>query len=329
MRTINLVVASVLAGMLAACGGSGPSPASSVAANRAAAESIPANASAEEVAAHMRGDVSCPAKLETTPPATNAPVDDIRGVRPGLTYEEAANVVMCTNPFLVVTPDNDRGFQIKTYGQKVRQGFTARLAEPAKTGQQIMQEMRREQQARMSNAVRHDLKPGEEKWFVSTMGMPGQEQVIAVARDSWYAKGKNPTVASVIQALVKKYGQPTEIKPAEHISLQRVNYSVRWAFDPRGRLITETSPQYNQCSGFSDANIAFHLSADCGAVVQAAVISTSENADLAQSLQVGVVNQAAGYTLLTATQQGLQAADAAKRAAQVKQAAKNANATQL
>jgi hypothetical protein len=329
MQTVKPIIVMTLAGALAACGSGGQSPASSEGAHRAAEASLPANASALQVATHMRGDVHCPAKIQTPPQAAGVPVDDVRGVRPGETYEEAANVVMCTDPMLVVKPDDDHGFQINTYGLKIRQGFSARFAEAEKTSQQIMREMEEEQQARMSNAIRQDLKPGEEKWFVSTMGMPGQERVIAVARDNWYAKGKNPTVASVIQALVKKYGQPTEKSPEEHVSLQRVNYSVRWAFDPRGRLITETSPLFHQCYGFSDPDNGFHLSADCGTVVQAAVISTSENADLAQSLQVGVVNQTAGYALLTATQQGLQAADAAQRAAQVKQAAKNADATQL
>lgn len=327
MRTTQTFIVIALASALAACGSGGAG--TQTLSGNSSASSDNGLASAQQVAEKDRGDVHCPAKIQTPPQAGGTPVDDIRGVRPGLTYAEAANLIECTNPMLVVKPDDDHGFQIKTYGMKIRQGFSARFAEAEKTNQQIMHDMEEEQQARMSNAIQEDLKPGQEKWFVSTMGMPGQERVIAVARENWYAKGKNPTVASVTQALIKKYGQPTQKDLKSQGGLQRWYYPLRWAYDPRGRLITETSPLFNQCSGFSDPDNGFHLSADCGVVVMATVVSTSNNADLAQSLQVGVVNQTAGYTLLTATQQGLQAADAARRAKAVKQAAKNAGATQL
>lgn len=326
MHTIKPIIVIALAGTLAACG-SGTSPASSAAANHAAAASLPANASADQVAAHMRGDVDCPADLPAAPAGT--PVDDVRGVRPGLTYEQAVNAVMCSNPMLVVTPADDRGFQINTYGQKVRQGFTARFAEPEKTGQQIMEDMRREQQARMSNAVQHDLKPGEEKWFVSTMGVPGKEHVIGVAREEWFAEGKNPTVESVTQALIKKYGQPTRKTDEKSSSGPRWYHFMRWAYDPHGRPITETSPLYNACDGFADPNYSFGLSANCGIVVKAVVITENDNVALARTLQVGAVDQAAGYALLASTEEGLKAMDAARRAQEVKQAAKNADATQL
>jgi hypothetical protein len=63
--------------------------------------------------------------------------------------------------------------------------------------------------------------------------------------------------------------------------------------------------------------------------VAATVIPLRSNPALAQDLQVGVVDQAAGYQALTDTQQGLQAMDAARRAKQVQDASKNAEAPQL
>jgi hypothetical protein len=328
MRTTHLIAMSLLAGTLAACGSgsNSNSPAMSAAATKAAQASLPDNATAEQVAAHMRGDVHCPADVPTAP--TGTPVDDIGGVRPGLTYEQAANVVMCSNPMLVVTPADDRGFQINTYGQKLRQGFTARFAEPEKTGQQIMEEMRREQQARMANARREDMEPGRSKWFVTTMGMPGQETVIGAAREQWFDEGKNPTVDSVTQSLIDKYGTPTQ-KKEDSSGYQAGLRILRWAYDPRGRLITETSPLYNRCTGSADPDSGMNLSADCGVVVAANIIRLGSNPDLAKFLQVGVVDQAGGYKALTATKQGLQAMDAQRRAKQVKDAAKNADAVKL
>ena len=75
------------------------------------------NATAEQVAAAARGDVSCPA--DATPAPSGAPVDDIVGVRPGMTYEQAANAVMCSSPLLVVQPETGRGFDMQTYGQTI------------------------------------------------------------------------------------------------------------------------------------------------------------------------------------------------------------------
>ena len=43
---------------------------------------------------------------------------------------------------------------------------------------------------RSMNAVREDMQPGQSKWFVTTMGMPGQEMVIGAAREQWFDEGK-------------------------------------------------------------------------------------------------------------------------------------------
>lgn len=60
-----------------------------------------------------------------------------------MTYDEAAAVVLCSNELYVVQQNTSRTVQMNTYGQKIRQGFDARLAEPKvqKTPQQIMKEM--------------------------------------------------------------------------------------------------------------------------------------------------------------------------------------------
>jgi hypothetical protein len=327
MRIHHLFAIGFAAGTLAACG-SGKTPASSsVEASKAAAASLPANASTTEVAAHMRGDVHCPADLPAVPQGT--PVDDVVGVRPGLTYEEAADAVMCSDPLLVVTPETGRGFDIQTYGQTLRQGFSAHFAEARvqKTGQQIVQEMERNAMDRGMNAVHEDMKPGQSKWFVTTMGMPGQEKVIGAAREQWFDEGRNPTVDSVTQSLIDKYGPPTQKQ--DGTGYQAGYRGLRWAYDPRGRLITETSPLFNQCGGVADPDGGMNLSADCGIVVAANIIRLRSNPDLARFVQVGVVDQAGGYNALTATKQGLQTMDAKRRAEQVKDASKNADAVKL
>jgi hypothetical protein len=326
MRTAKVFVFLLSMSLLAACGGKQDGPAGT---GPAAADSAPkaapsGNASAEEVAEEARGDVDCPAEVKTAAPAAGMPVADVVGVRPGMTYEEAANVVMCSNNLMVVSHGGTGGFNIQTYGAQLRQGFTARVAEPRveKTSKQIMQEMQDDMMARSGNAVRFDLKPGQAKWTVSTMGMPGAEKVIAVGREEWFAEGKNPAMPAVADALIKKYGTPSMNND------QTSQRWMRWIYDPRGRPVTETSPLYNSCMG-TGASGGVNLSPDCGLVVEAHVIPLQDNPGLARSMDIGVVDQAGGYQLVTSTEQALEQAEQQKRSQAVEDASKNADSPTL
>jgi len=318
MKDIRLIAVGALAAALAACG-SGGSTAIGKAAPRAA------SASAEEVARESRGDVRCPPRVETKTRDAKAPVDDVLGVRPGMTYDEAANMVMCSHELMVVQPDS-RCFQIQTFGAKLRQGFAARIARPRveKTSKQILQEMQDDAMGRGGNRVVHDMNPGESKWYVGTIGVPGQERVINLAREEWFTEGKNPTADSVEQALLKKYGTPTRKQPPAGASRY-----ITWAYDPLGRLITETSPLFNRCSGVADPDGGANFSPDCGEVVVAQIVGLPENPALSRYFQVGVVDKAGGYEALTATERALQQMDSARKAQQVQDAAKNADAPKL
>ena len=156
-----------------------------------------------------------------------------------------------------------------------------------------------------------------------TMGMPGQERVISAAREEWFAEGKNPTMASVEQALIAKYGPPTKNPPSPGQKY------ITWAYDIQGRPITETSPLYNQCNGNASPDGGSNYSPDCGLVVAAIITPMPDNPELSQSIDVGVVDQAGGYDAITATEQSLQQVDAQRKAEQVKEASKNADAPTL
>ena len=324
-RSISLLVLSAVA--LTACGSkddSGPTAGNAPAAS-AARPAASGDATAQEVAREARGKVKCPAKLMLAARAADAPVDDVLGVRPGMSYDEAANIVLCSDELMVVG-ESGRGFDIQTYGQKIRQGFSARFAEPRvqKSSREIMKEMQDDMMARSSNAVRpDDMKPGQSKWYVTTMGLPGQEKVIAAAREEWFAQGKNPTMPSVEQALVAKYGPPTARTSNSNVVI------LTWAHDPLGRLITETSPLRSQCQGISDPDGGTNFSPDCGLVVAGQVHTLRDNPALAQYFQVGVIDQAGGYEAITRTEQALRNRDSQRQAQEVQDAAKNADAPRL
>ncbi len=316
----GLALAGLIAGVLVGCGkDSGPGAAS-------APRPVPSgNASAEQIAEEARDGIDCPAELDTPPRAPDAPADDVVGVRPGLTYDEARNVVLCTADLLVVSAESTRGFNIKTHGATIRQGFSASFAKPRveKSSREIMNEMQDDFMARSGNAVRQDMKPGEAKWYVSTMGVPGRERVIAAAREEWFAEGRNPTMDSITQALIKKYGTPTRTQILPHIVL------ITWIHDPSGRLVPEINPLANSCTAMSDPDGGTSFSPDCGLVVSARIDPMRDNPQLAQSFQVGVADQARGYQAIVDTEQALEAAEMQRRTKQVMEAEKNADAPQL
>ena len=308
----------LLAGALAACDKPGGSrPAATGAEGKPAGQGA---ATAEQVAKEARADVSCPAKNKSAPRAADAPVDDVIGVRPGMSYDEALNQVLCSHDLLVMQLDITRGFNIKTYGQKPRHGFGARFAEPRVewTAKRAKIESMDDIVARSGNAARDDMKPGQAKWYVGTMGLPGQERVINVAREERFEAGASPTIASIEQALLKKYGPPTK---QQNNNGQRY---ITWSYDLTGRLVTQGAPLFNRCSGNASPNGGVNLSPDCGTVVTAIVMPLRENPDLALSLQVGVVDQAGGYQLVTGTEQALEQADQQRREQETAKAAKNA-----
>lgn len=322
MTKIHLATTLFAVLLLAGCGGDDediglPDPSSG---RGGAAEEVK---SAEEVAEAAREDLDCPADVDTPPRAEGAPVDDVVGVRPGLTYDEAKNLVLCTHE-LLIAQEGARGFNMQTYGQTIRQGFTARFAEREKTADELRKEITEGWMDRAGNAVQQDMLPGQSKWYVGAMGMPGQERVIAVAREEWFEEGKNPTGESVAQALIKKYGQPSRTHENQY-----GHRTLDWIYDPRGRPVTETSPLFQQCTGISDPDGGTNYSPDCGLVVQARVSPLDSNRQLAQYLQVGVIDQANGYQAITATEQALQAGDAQRKAREVEAAAENADAPQL
>lgn len=320
MKIFVLASAACAALMLSACGDGG-APAASV---DPAGDAISAEnglSTAAQVAAAKRGNVSCPAKV--APAAAGAPVDDIVGVRPGMTYDEAANIVLCDNPMIVVEEETYRGFQIDTRGQKYRKGFNAQFAERQKTNKEIMDEMQDDMMARSMNSVREDMKPGMTRWYVATMGLPGKERVLQVAREEWYAEGKNPAADGVAQALIAKYGQPSQDQSGGNVRM------LSWKYDLQNRPVTDTSPLFNRCNLSAGPNAGASLSPDCGTIVSAQITFQRDNAALAQSLQVGSVNSSGGYQILEETEQSFVAADEVRKQQELQDATKNAAAPKL
>ncbi len=319
MRRAIWVVCATAVLAIAGCGGSDDTNKAPIGAVDASKPAPTGEATAEQVAEEMRGNVKCPAKPSNARPA-NEPVDDIVGARPGMTWNEAATLVMCDHPLMVVTENTARNYRIDTHGIKLRQGFDGEFAKPrvVKTSRDYLREMSEEAARRSGNAVEVRLQPGQSRFFVSTMGLPGQEQVISVAREELYAEGKQPTVESITQALIAKYGPPSESNDAGSL------VQIWWQYDPAGNKI-----QQSQCRISAGPDAATSLSTACGITVAAYVQASPANPGLARSLAVTSQNGAWGYELIRRTEEALTSADAAQKAKELEDASKNAGAPKL
>ena len=317
MRRILTVTCVVAALAIAGCGSKddNDAPIGAVDTSKPAPSG---EATAEQVAKEMRGDVKCPAKA-SSPRPEGAPVDDVVGVRPGMSWNEAATFVLCDHPMMVVTENTGRNYQINTYGQKLRQGFDGSFAEPrvVKTSRDYLREMSEDAIRRSGNAAAAPMTPGTSRFYVSTMGLPGQEQVISVAREEAYAEGKQPTVESLTQALIAKYGPPSEANDNGRV------VQMWWEYDPSGRKIQQ------QCRISAGVNAATSLSTACGISVAAYISASQTNPGLAHSLAVTSQHGAWGYELLERTENALKSVDASKKAKELEDASKNAGAPKL
>jgi hypothetical protein len=320
----RFIVAACAAAIVAATGCSSSKEEASAASTGSAATSTPAAApsgaaSAEQVAQEMRGGVKCPAK-DLSPRPAGAPVDDVVGVRPGMTWDEAANFVMCDNPLMVVTENTGRNFNINTYGLKLRQGFDGKFAEPrvVKTSRDYLREMSEEAARRSGNAYVAPLQPGQSRFYVSTMGMPGQERVMSVAREEYYADGKQPTIESLQQALVGKYGPPSYVNDGGTV------LQMWWTYDPAGTKFAQ-----GECRTSVSPDAGTSLSTGCGLTVGAQIQASNTNTGLVHSLAVTAQNGIQGYKLLQLTENTLKSADDARKAKELQDASKNAGAPKL
>jgi hypothetical protein len=264
-------------------------------------------ASASDVAKEAKKGIRCPAPAPARP--AGDPVDDILGVRPGMTWDEAVRGVSCSHDLMVINPTNERGFQLATRADDIRQGFTAAFAEAEKTTAEIIEESQRVFSRRLSNSLPEEIAPGQSEWLVTAIGMPGKERVIAIARTESFPEDAQPTVATVLDALRNKYGPGST--PAR--GGYRGSTGLVWQHRANGRAA-------QVCDHGAGPAATVNLSPDCGLVISASVEPRRDNDAIAVRLHVSVVDQARGYQALDDLELALKQRERDRKAGEVQQA---------
>jgi hypothetical protein len=219
------------------------------------------------------------------------PVDDVADLRPGMSFADVEALLECRDG--VINFDTAEAWAIKNQGLPTRQllraadadicAAEARLAgggecEDGGYGFELLQNVR-------------------EEFVVAFAGMPKKEHAGIIWRRSVFAADAYPTVTSLQEALVAKYGQP-------HLSANQEGYyslghrrgavTYSWVYDPRQQPIPAAdSARRSRCVNGPRPTFQRQMSWNgaCGLTVRAEIMTAPGNTLLASELNVVVMDQ--------------------------------------
>lgn len=216
---------------------------------------------------------NCPPPLTTPGRNPSMPVDDVFGVRPGVTVQEAQALILCRSERFE--------FQFEPL-------WHTPLSRNTQSQRQIMQARR----------------PGE-SIVVGLVGPLGQERVGAVWRDESFSLSAAPSVQTLAGELASAFGPPHEAKTGEFSTV------LTWSYTPDGRPMAEPKPQptglFARMQGMfrkdqtsegcvKNARLTWldapTWSDVCGVTIQASIEVQLDDRARASRLRVAVIDQA-------------------------------------
>lgn len=230
---------------------------------------------------------ACPPDLSIAPRAARKPVDDILGLRPGMTYEDVTALLDCREPRPQLEVE-ERWHVSDTHGVDTRQVLRASNGE-ACTGREIFESSsmgRGDGKCTTVSGFKH-LKNVSDSIYVAFNGLPGAEIAGAVWRTREFEKDSRPTVASIRHSLVEKYGEPHDSRPG------RFEEKLSWSYDARDRRMSDSNPSVRSCRYSVAASfVGYHSwSEACGLTINALVEQDRSNPLLAEKLHIVVMRQ--------------------------------------
>ena len=313
-RTNNTITyrtaAAVLAAMaFAACGDSG-----------SVVPVTPEMAAAAEAAGGVAGvagaPVNCPPQIKTTPVASITGNYDVLGVKPGMTYDEAVNVLRCADNKLAATVKNENMWRINYAGIETRQGFTVEVPRTPEEEEARRQAIYDSIRGAMNTPDPDAVQPGKVRYTASTVGVPGDERVITFTSEQAFAVDSLPPIESLKASLIEKYGPPVRDDKG---SGYRAKTYLAWGYDASGAAT-------NTCGGYVNS---FNFTDRCGVQIAAEIEPDAENFELATKLSVSTAVSNWGYTQIEKAEADLAALAAQRRAEGVEKAKENAEAPKL
>ncbi|HZX22548.1 MAG TPA: hypothetical protein VFF18_03365 [Woeseiaceae bacterium] len=258
---------------------------------QAAADEVAALEAAREERRKQAAARRCPHKAAMPPRLPGAPVDDVADLRPGMSFDDVESLLECRGDILNF--DVAESWARNSQGQPTRQLLRAAAGDicPAEArtaggggcedggyGFELLQNL-------------------SEEFIVAFTGLPQAERAGIIWRRTIFPAGEYPTVSSLQEALVEKYGQPHLAANQEgYYSLghRRGTVTYSWVYDAQQRPIAASdSALRSRCVNGPRPTFQRQMSWNgaCGLTVRAEMVPAAGNAVLAGELNVVVVDQ--------------------------------------
>jgi hypothetical protein len=252
----------------------------------------------------------CPAKVTTGVRPEGAPVDDIVGIRSGMSFDDVSWLLECRDDVPIINVA-DKWTIKQNYDVPTRQIIRASDGGLC-SGQDIARDM-----GSMSSKTCDDggykFKPVKnitQQIIVAFNGMPGEEKAGAVWRRNSFPEGESPAIDTLVQSLSGKYGAP-------HVTEKdrRGITNLVWIYDLLGRPMPKSSRDWGNCNLSINASFAQsqRWSAGCGLTIKAAIAPTYGNELLAREMSMGIMHQKNFYEEGEAFERALQVAYEARK----------------
>lgn len=261
----------------------------------AALEEASAEVAALEAAREKRRKHAAARKCPHTPAMASrlpgAPADDVAGLRPGMSFDDIEAMLECRGDIL--------NFDVAESWARNSQGLPTRQLLRAADGKICPAEAR----VTGSEACEdggygfEPLQNVSEEFIVAFTGMPETEHAGIIWRRTVFPESEYPTVSSLQEALVEKYGQPNVSANQEgYYSLghRRGSVSYSWVYDSTGAPIPSTdSARLSRCVNGPRPTFQNQMSWNgaCGLTIRAEIMPAPDNTIFARELNVIVMDQ--------------------------------------
>ncbi len=233
----------------------------------------------------------CPHAPTMAPRSPDAPVDDVADLRPNMSFEDVEAVLECRGDILNF--DTAREWARKSHGIETRQLLRAADGDICPAEERIAGSGACE-----DGGYRFEpLQNVNQEFIVAFAGLPGAERAGIIWRRTVFPEDEYPTVSSLQEALVEKYGQPNVSANQEgYYSLghRRGSVTYSWVYDPTGAPIPRSdSARLSRCVNGPRPTFQKQMSWNgaCGLTVRAEIMPAQGNTVLARELNVVVIDQ--------------------------------------
>ena len=225
--------------------------------------------------------------------AEAAMVDDIVGLRPGMSYAE----------IVAILEAREGTRTIETAEQWIRQshGIPTRQLLRASDGIACAVD---EKASRTRWHTVCDTRGGRfqarkeitDEILVAFTGMPDAERACSIWRHSVFAKDRSPTVTALVEALTEKYGKPHVYQTEAgyySMSHRKGATNLNWVYGPTGDHIQGNDSLLSKCVNGPKPwfGTQHSWSGGCGLTIRAEILPVPDSTLLAQELNVTVVHQ--------------------------------------